>query len=255
MKPAPKLLIPLFIILLLLIVPVRILIGASMLLSGMLYLPTVYLLLEQYRVVLVAAVLSVLLAYSLLKGYFGSHRLFYAAFGIVLLLLAFFLGYVQTPLYRFVLAVAVVAALEAVYFLRVYDQTARSWYLLMCAPVLFILFAFPLYYLTFPGFAIFVVSFSVRPSTRDLSVAEVNLKSLGSQTNSGQTGDGSTGSSTKRARTRASPAPKPSRQKSAAEPTQEKKRGRILDAILPASILSAGKNVAGSLNVLITFGI
>ena len=57
---------------------------------------------------------------------------------------AFFLGYVHTPLYRFALAIAVIAALEAVYFLRVCDQTARSWYLLMCGPVLFILFAFPL---------------------------------------------------------------------------------------------------------------
>ena len=236
MKPAPKLLIPLFIILLLLIVPVPVLIGASLLLSGMLYLPTIYLLLEQYRLVLVAAVLSVLLAYSLLKGYFGSHRSFYAAFGIVLLLLAFFLGYLQIPLYRFALAIAVIAALEAVYFLRVYDQTARSWYLLMCGPVLFILFAFPLYYIAFPGFAIFVASFAVRPGTRDLSVPEVNLKSMGVQTKSGQTRGGSKGAKTKPPRTRALPAPKPSRQNSAAEPPQEKKRGRIMDTILPASM-------------------
>ncbi len=239
MKPAAKLLIPLFILLLIIIVPVQTLISVSLLLSGMLYLSAVYLLFEQYHIILVAAVLSGLLGYSLKKGYFGSHRVFYAFFGVVLLMLTFFLGYVHTALYDEILAIAVMASLEAVYFLMVGDQMARAWYLLLCAPALFVLFAFPLYYLSFPGYAVFLASFFIRPTARELSISEVNLKSMGIQTTPRKTRGGS-----KSAKTRPSGAMRtPPRQKASSQSQPQPKQKTqappgisLVDDILPANV-------------------
>ena len=250
MKPAAKLLIPLFIVLLILLVPVPLLIGALLLLFNSLYLPAVYTFLEEYLFIIVAAVLAILLVYAIARDRFGTHRALYSMFGIVLIALTFFLGRMPQTLYRQILALAVIASMEGAYFMMVHDRVARGWYLPLCAPAVLVLLPFPLYYLPFAGYAIFVTSFFVRPVSRSLSIAEVNLKSMGARA-AGTAGTGTTRTASRSARTRPpartdvpaktgtapKPAAPPAPTKTAKPPAPPKGRRMLAEDMLPANVV------------------
>ena len=111
MKPFVKLLIPLFIIMLILIIPVSLLLDTASFIYTNSYLSLVVNTVEQYHILAVAAVFGAILAYALARGLMGTHRALYSGDGIARVAITYFLN---NPLSLLLSQIAAVVALVLV---------------------------------------------------------------------------------------------------------------------------------------------
>ncbi len=178
MKPIEKLLIPLFIIILIVIIPLAVLESAYSILARTLIFAAIAHLLAEYELVAIAIVFAALTAYAYHAGYLGSHRLFFSVFGILLIVAPFIYKRLLTPVQSELLVMLAIVLMEAVHFIFVHNKLARVAYLVIAPVPVAIMLLFPFQYLEFPGYAVFVASFIVPGATKRISVSELNLSAL-----------------------------------------------------------------------------
>ncbi len=178
MKPIEKLLIPISIIILLIIIPFSVFVAASQLLYTDLNLSSVSSFMQEYEIAAVAAVFALLTVYAFLTDYIGSHRIFYSVYGLVLVVLPFFNGRLLSQFQSEVVLLLAVGFLEAAHAIMIESRRSTISYMLLLLPTLAVLPLFPFYYLEFVGYAILVCSFFLFGSRRNMSVTELNLRSI-----------------------------------------------------------------------------
>ena len=177
MKAFGKFLIILFIISLLLLLP-PVVPGAAAIILGTSTVSGIYQLLEQYALMGIAAAFAVTLAYALARRHMGTHRGLYALYGLALIAVNYLSGNPLPPLYIRLAALAAIAAVDAAYVAAVWGRLRRISFLSMSIPAVYLVIAYPLYYLELAGFAVFVLSFSVMRRTVGDSVVSVNLDTV-----------------------------------------------------------------------------
>lgn len=176
MKPFVKLLIPLFIIVLILIIPVSLLLDTASFIYTDSYLSLVVNTVELYHILAVVAVFGAILAYALARGFMGTHRALYSGYGIALVAITYFISNPLSLLLSQIAAIVAVVLLNVAYFNLVKNIWVRASYAAMAAPVVYLLLYYPFSYLAFIGFAVFVLSFAVGRSTITDSIALVNVR-------------------------------------------------------------------------------
>ena len=179
MKPSARYLVPLLVILFLLVVPLMWLEETLTFAYSYLHFGSAFKLFELYHAVIVAAACSALLAYSFARGYLGSYRSLYSAYGVLLIAATFFYGNPLNPLYSLIMIVALIASVDAVVVLAVRERLSRVSFLSTTLPLVVIAFFLPPYYVAISGFVIFTCSFFVRPATRSVSILDLNTGSSG----------------------------------------------------------------------------
>ncbi len=178
MKPIEKLLIPVLVVILVIIIPFSFILAVSQLLYADLHLSSVAAYIQQYAIAAAAVAFGCLTVYAYLIDYLGSHRVFYSVFGIVLVVMPFFYNNPLSHLQSEVVLLLALIGLEASHAILVESKRSTIVYILLLLPPLAFLPLFPFYYLEFPGYAIFVSSFLLVGSKRNMSITELNLRTV-----------------------------------------------------------------------------
>jgi hypothetical protein len=179
MKPSAKYMVPLLVILFILLVPLPIAGAVLTSLYSDLHITSVFKLFELYHIAIIAAICSGLLAYSYARGYIGSHRSIYSAYGILLLLVTFFDNNPLSPLYGLFLTLAAIASMDALFLFAVRERLSRISFLSITLPLVIVAFFLPPYYMAISGLVIFSCALFVRAGTRGISILDVNMGAAG----------------------------------------------------------------------------
>lgn len=178
MRAIEKILIPVSIVALLLIIPFPELETAWQFLNRSLVLSGAAGDFLTYRIVAISAILALLTIFSFSVKYLGSHRLFFAVFGLVLMSSPFFYNNPLSPLRIQVALVLALLCLEGIHTLLVKYKPARVAFLFPLFPSLAIIAVMPFYFLEYAGYAVFVGAFLFFSNTRRVSVTDLNLKAI-----------------------------------------------------------------------------
>ncbi|MBX8643554.1 MAG: hypothetical protein KIY12_02330 [Thermoplasmata archaeon] len=178
MKPSARYLVPLLVILFLLIIPVALLEDSAAIVYRTLYVATAFSFFELYHLLIVAAVCSAVIAYSLARGYIGSCRALYSLYGVIILIASFSYGVGRSPVYGMLITALAIAGMDGLFFFSVRDKLSRISFLSITIPMVAVALFLPHYCISLSGFMIFALSFFVRTATRELSIPEVNMRSV-----------------------------------------------------------------------------